>query len=200
MRCIDYLLRCAIFLDECHRSWWWSVHLWADGGRRTSEPQWDVTRRNDCNSCWRRLNSCPDVKRKHWAGRQCGSEHLVSIYLVADCTLNGVHTVATNRVPAPEDLKKFKAFQGLSFNNSRPSSSRSYNPTGTWEKTHRFEAVDHWQKTWCLCSCTRSFQTLLWHSLPSVSQLHYIELLSCGHFWHHRTVVNCSLRLAHFAM
>ena len=55
----------------------------------------------------------------------------MSIYLVADCTLNGVHTVATNRVPAPEDLQKFKAFQGLSFNNSRPSSSRSYNPTGT---------------------------------------------------------------------
>jgi len=50
------------------------------------------------------------------------------------------------RVPVPEDLKN----QGFSFNNSRPiqghlpvDHSIAYNPTGTCEKKHRFEASVH---------------------------------------------------------
>ena len=53
-----------------------------------------------------------------------------------------------NRVPVLETKKLFlRLFKAFSFNNSRPiqgllpvDRSIAYNPTGTWEKTHRFEA------------------------------------------------------------
>jgi len=53
------------------------------------------------------------------------------------------------RVPASEDLKNSRLFKAFSFNNPRPiqgllpvDHSIAYNPTGTGEKTHRFEAFE----------------------------------------------------------
>ena len=89
---------------------------------------------------------CAYPRRDGWLLAQIDWLHNEMVYLteaVTDTTTIWARCRATFRVPVPEDLKKFKAFQGLSLNNSRPSPvdhSIAYNPTGTWKKKHRFEA------------------------------------------------------------
>ena len=84
------------------------------------------------------------------------------------------------RVPAPEAIKKFKAFQGLSFNNSRPPSRSFYSIEPYW---YLRENTPIWSiRAWCLLiiSGLSSSSTHLIATMAGSSHSHQV-LLKVSH-------------------